>query len=47
MEIYAYTLQSNITIDVKKKKGGGTSQCRNRFKRQVGTTGATSPRNAS
>jgi|GEM_PF-4350644 hypothetical protein len=26
MEIYAYTLQSNITIDVKKKKGGGTAR---------------------
>ena len=24
MEIYAYTLRRNITIDVKKKKGGGT-----------------------
>gem|GEM_PF-6106368 len=23
MEIYAYTLQCNITIDVKKKRGGG------------------------
>jgi|GEM_PF-6304023 hypothetical protein len=25
IEIYAYTLQSNITTDVKKKKGGGPS----------------------
>jgi hypothetical protein len=46
MEIYAYTLQSNITIDVKKKKGGGTSQCRNRVRRQARTTGATSTRTA-
>ena len=31
MEIYAYTLRRNITIDVKKKKGGGTRQRRNRI----------------
>jgi hypothetical protein len=41
MEIYAYTLQSNITTDVKKKRGGDRSQ----LKPSTPTQHQTSQRN--
>jgi len=46
MEIYAYTLQSNITIDVKKKRRGYPSSSKPHNVNRQTTKEATSTRNA-